>query len=109
MLLHIFRHLEPFGGQARYEIRKLNQISHPKQRTTLPYDYFGIHSRQVSPLRRNRADSAVINPQQKSLAGPVFTLANAFKRATGERMERMERMDNANKLRRGNGNACIWI
>lgn len=55
----------------------------------------------VGPLRRNRANRAVVNSQQQPLALPVIAFANADELPTGERMKGM---GHADKLRGSDGN-----
>ncbi len=83
---------------------KTYEVDNPKKRMPLPHDDFRIRAHSVGPLRRNRANRAVIDAQQEPLAGSVIAFADADKLPTGERMERVGYAD---KLRRSGGNACI--
>jgi hypothetical protein len=81
-----------------------HEVGNPKKRSRLPHDDFRIRSNGVGPLRRNRANRAVIDAQQEPLARPVIAFADTDKLPTGERMERVGYAD---KLRRSGGKVCI--
>lgn len=83
---------------------KPNQVHNPKKRSPLPDDGFRVRANSVGPLRRNRANRAVIDAQQEPLAGPVIALADADELPTGERMEGVR---DADKLRRSDCKVCI--
>jgi len=83
---------------------KLDEVHNPKKRPLLPDDGFGIRGSSVGPLRRNRANRAVIDTQQEPLAGPVIAIADADELPTGIRMEGV---GYAHKLCRSDGNVCI--
>jgi hypothetical protein len=83
---------------------KTYEVDNPKKRSPLPDNDFKIRSSGVGPLRRNRANRAVIDAQQKPLAGPVIAFADADKLPASERMEGMGYAD---KLRRNDGKICI--
>jgi hypothetical protein len=70
----------------------------------LPHDNFGIRENHVGPLRRNRANGAVVDAQQNSLAGPVIALTDADELPA---TEWVKRMGYADKLRQTGGNVCI--
>lgn len=88
----------------RHKTGKTYEVDNPKKRPALPHDDFRIRAHSVGPLRRNRANRAVIDAQQEPLAGPVIAFADADKLPTGERMEGMGYAD---KLRRSGGKVCI--
>jgi hypothetical protein len=94
----------PLQGEARHKLGEINQVRDPKRRAPLPHDDFGIRGDYVGPLRRNRANRAVVDAQQKSLAGPVIALTDADELAAAERMEGMGYAD---KLHRSGRNVCI--
>src|SRR5580692_1154183 len=79
----------PLRGQVRHKLGEINQVRDPKRRAPLPHNDFGIRSDHVGPLRRNRADRAVVDAQQKSLAGPVIALTDTNKLPAAKRMEGM--------------------
>ena len=81
-----------------------HKVDNPKKRTPSPYDDFRIRGRNVSPLRRNGANRAVIDAQQEPLAGPVMAFADADELPVGERMEGV---GHADKLRRSDGKVCF--
>jgi hypothetical protein len=59
------------------KIGKLNEVQSPKKRPLLSHDDLGIRGDSIGPLRRNRANLAVIEAQQEPLAGPIAALADA--------------------------------
>jgi len=79
----------PLRGEARHEPGEIKQVRDPKQRPSLPHNDFSIRGDHVGPLRRNRADRAIIDTQQNPLARPVTALADADKLPTAEWMEGM--------------------
>ena len=81
-----------------------HKVDNPKKRPPLPYDDFRIRGRCVGPLRRNRADRAVIDAQEEPLAGPVMAFTHADELPAGERMEGV---GHADKLRRSAGKVCF--
>ena len=94
----------PIRGEALHKSRKFQQIRNPENRASLPHGDFGIRGDHVGPLRRNRANSVVVDAQQVSLAGPVLTLADEDKLPSAEWMERVGYAD---KLCQSGGNVCI--
>jgi hypothetical protein len=92
--------------KACYKLGEINQVRDSKRRAPLPHDDddFGIRGDHVGPLWRNRANGAVVDAQQKSLAGAVIALTDADELPPAEWMERM---DYADKLRRSGRNVCI--
>jgi hypothetical protein len=89
---------------VRHKTGEFNQVRDSEGRAPLPYDNFGIRGNHVSPLRRNRANGAVVDAQQNSLAGPVIALTNADELPAAVWVEGMGYAD---KLRRSGGNVCI--
>src|ERR1700677_4987904 len=79
----------PLQGEAFHKLGEINQVRDPKRRAPLPHDDFGIRSDHVGPLRRNRTNGAVVDAQQKSLAGSVIALTDADELPAAERMEGM--------------------
>ncbi len=53
------------------------------------YDDLRVGSNQIRPLRRNRAGSDIIDPEQKTFSITVVSLAHASQLFAAERMERM--------------------
>ena len=94
----------PLRGEAFYKLGEINQVCDPKRRAPLPHDDFGIRGDHVGPLRRNRTNGAVVDAQQKSLAGPVKALTDADELPAAERMEGM---GYSNKLHRSGRKVCI--
>ncbi len=94
----------PLPGKARHEIGKLQQVYDPKECASLPDNDFRIRGDRVGPLRRNRANGPVIDPQQQPLAGAVIPLADADERLAAVGVERMRY---PHKLRRSAGKTCI--
>ena len=91
-------------GKVLHKKGEPHEVDNPKKRSRLPHDDFRIRSNGVGPLRRNRANRAVIDAQQEPLARPVIAFADTYKLPTGERMERVGYPD---KLRRSGGKVCI--
>jgi hypothetical protein len=89
---------------VRHKTGEFNQVRDPEWRAPLPHDNFGIRGNHVGPLRWNRANGAVVDAQQNSLAGPVIALADADELPAAEWVEGMGYAD---KLRRSGGNVCI--
>jgi hypothetical protein len=94
----------PLRGEAFHKLGEINQVRDPKRRAPLPHDDFGIRGDYVGPLRRNRTNGAVVDAQQKSLAGPVIALTDADELLAAERMEGMGYPD---KLHRSGRKVCI--
>jgi hypothetical protein len=86
------------------KIGKPHEVCNPKKRPLLPHDGLGIRGNSIGPLRRNRANPAVIDAQQEPLAGPIIALADPDELPTGEWMEGM---GYAHKLCHSDGNVCI--
>lgn len=70
----------------------------------MPDEDLRIRGGNVGPLRRNRANRAVVYAQQKPFARKVFAFADADELAASERMKGVSHAD---KLRRSDGNVCI--
>ena len=83
---------------------KPHEVHKPKKRPPLPHDDFRIQGCSVGPLRRNRANRAVVDAQQEPFAGPVIAFADADELLAGERMEGVSHPD---KLRRSGRKVCI--
>jgi hypothetical protein len=91
-------------GYARHKAGQFSQIHEPEQRAALPHDNLRIGSDDVGPLRRHRADCAVVKAQQQAPTGRVASLADTDSWPPGERMKGVSY---ENKLRASEGNACI--
>ncbi|MGC2517571.1 MAG: hypothetical protein WA373_00475 [Burkholderiales bacterium] len=68
---------------------EFQQIRHTEKRTILAYDDLRIGSNEIRPLRRNRADRGIIDPDQEASSVTVVSLANASDLPPAERMEWM--------------------
>ncbi len=53
----------PFDGKHPHKPFEFHQVHDAKERTSLSHDEFQIRSDDVRPLRRNRANGRVIDPQ----------------------------------------------
>jgi hypothetical protein len=51
------------SAELVYESSKFDQIRHAEERSVLAHDDLWVKSNEVRPLRRNRADGLVIDPQ----------------------------------------------
>ena len=81
-----------------------HEIHDSEKRPALPDEDLRIRGGNVGPLRRNRANRAVIDTQQKPLARPVMAFADADELPAGEWMKGVSHAD---KLRRGDGKVCF--
>jgi len=72
-----------------YQAFEFQQIRHPEERTILAYDDLRIGSNEIRPLRRNRANRDIIDPEQETSSVTVVSLAHASDLPAAERMERM--------------------
>jgi hypothetical protein len=80
-----------------YQAFEVQQIRHAEERTILAYDDLRIGSNEIPPLRRNRADRDIIDPDQETSSVTVVSLADASDLPAAERMERTR---DAHKMRR---------
>jgi hypothetical protein len=76
-------------AKTRYQIGEFEQVRDPKEGTPLPYNDLGIRGGRVRPLRRNRANDGVVDPQQQPLSRAVIPLTDAKELPAAERVERM--------------------
>jgi len=60
-----------------YQAFEFQQIRHAEERTILAYDDLRIGSNDIRPLRRNRADRDIIDPEQETSSVTVVSLAHA--------------------------------
>jgi len=51
------------AAELIYQPRQFQQIRHAEERTMLPYNDLRVRSNEIRPLRRNRADSRIIDLQ----------------------------------------------
>jgi hypothetical protein len=72
-----------------YQAFEFQQICHAEKRTILAHDDFWVRSNEISPLRRNRADRDIIDPEQETSSVTVVALAHTRDLLAAERMERM--------------------
>lgn len=70
----------------------------------LAHDDLRVRSYEIRPLRRNRADSRIIDLQQKTFSIAVVPLAHANELSAAERVERMR---DAHKTRGYDRSICI--
>ena len=82
---------------------ELEQVAEAAQSTPVAHGNFKIRRHDVGPLRRNSADSAVVEAQQQPPTGPVGSHADTDGLLTGARMERM---GDGDKLLRSKRSAC---
>ncbi len=94
----------PSSRELLDETGKPHEIHKSEKRPPMPDEDLRIRGGHVGPLRRNRANRAVVDAQQKSLARKVFAFADADELAAGEWMKGVCHPD---KLRRSDGSVCI--
>jgi hypothetical protein len=82
---------------------EFQQICHAEERTILAYDDLRVRGNQIRPLRRNRADRDIIDPEQETSSVTVISLAHASELPSAERMERMR---DPHKTRSCDRNVC---
>src|SRR5690606_13887502 len=93
-----------FRHEVGYELTEFQQIGKAAQGAPASCDNLRIKSYRIGPLRRNRADLAVIKSQQPPLACSVAALRNAHSALSGIGMKGVGQR---HKMRRGRGYACI--
>ena len=91
-------------AKTRDQKGQLQQIRDAQEGTPLPHKKLKIRSDRVRPLRRNRANGAVVDPQQQPLSRAVIPLPETNQPTAAERVERMRY---PHKLHRSSGKACI--
>ena len=72
-----------------YQAFEFQQICYAEERTVLAYDDLRVESNEIRPLRRNRADRDIIDPEQETSSVPVVALAHASELLAAVRMERV--------------------
>jgi hypothetical protein len=72
-----------------YQAFEFHQIRHAEERTILAYDDLRVGSNEIRPLRRNRADRDIIDPEQETSSVTVVSLAHASQIFAAKRMERV--------------------
>lgn len=77
----------PLLAKTRHQIGELQQIRDPQEGTPLPHNNLGIRSDRVRPLRRNRANGAVVGLQQQPFTRAVIPLSDAKELPAAERVE----------------------
>jgi hypothetical protein len=103
--LHIVDAPTPLPGrEARHETCEFHQVRNAKERMALPNDDFRVRADSVCPLRRDRANRRIVDPQQKPLAGSVVPLAHADQLSPAKWVKWMR---HPHKLRRTRGRVCI--
>jgi hypothetical protein len=86
-----------------YQAFEFQQIRHAEERTILAHDDLRVGSYEIRPLRRNRANRYIIDPEQETSSVTVVSLAHASDLPAAERMERMR---DAHKTHRWDRNTC---
>ena len=92
------------AGKTRDEAGQFEEVREAHERTPFAHRNLQLGGNQVRPLRRHGANGQLINLQQEPLAVAVEALAYADQLPPAERMERMR---DAYKACRSDGNACI--
>ena len=72
-----------------YQAFELQHLRHAKERTILAHDDLRIGGNEIRPLRRNRANGDIIDPEQETSSVTVVSLAYASELPAAERMEWM--------------------
>jgi hypothetical protein len=91
------------GAQTPHQIGELHQIHHAKNRASFSHEDFRIRAGEVGPLRGNRANRRLIDPQQESFAIRGTPLADANELLSTQGVKRMR---DAHKGRRCVGQVC---
>ena len=86
-----------------YQAFEFQQICHAEERAVLAYDDLRVESNEIRPLRRNRADRDIIDPEQETSSVTVVALAHTRELLAAERMERMR---DPHKTRNCDRNIC---
>jgi hypothetical protein len=86
------------------EASEFQQIRQAEERLLPTDDNLWVRRHAIRPLRRNRANSYLIDLQQEPSAIPGIPLAYARQLLAAERMEWVR---DAHKMRRCIGNTCI--
>jgi len=86
-----------------YQAFEFQQIGHAEERTILAYDDLRVGSNEIRPLRRNRADRDIIDPEQETSSVTVVPLAHTSDLPAAERMKRMR---DAHKTHRWDRSTC---
>jgi hypothetical protein len=73
--------------EPRYQVGKLQQISHSKRRATLADHDLWIGCEHIGPLPWHRADVVIVHAQQEPRPVPVVSLADADELPSAERMK----------------------
>jgi hypothetical protein len=103
--LHIIDAPAPLPGrEARHKTCEFHQVRNAKERTALPNDDFRVRVDGVCPLRRDRANRRIVDPQQKPPAGSVVPLAHADQLSPAKWVKWMR---HPHKLCRTRGRVCI--
>ena len=72
-----------------YQPRQFEQIGQAEERTVPAYDDLRGRGDLIRPLRRNRANGRIVDPQQETSTVPVIPLAHASELLTAEWVERV--------------------
>lgn len=87
-----------------YEPCQFQQIRHTEHRAMLADGDLRVRSNQIRPLRRNRANSRIVDPQQKTSSRKVVPLAHASELLAAEWMKRVR---DTHKTRTYDRSVCI--
>ena len=105
LALHIIRRLQPIApAEAGYHSCESCQILDTEERTPIADNDLRIPGDGICPLRRNRAEGVIVNPQQEPPSVPVVSLSHADQLLAAEWMERMRYPD---KMRPRDRTTCI--
>lgn len=91
-------------GKTRHEASQFDEVAQAQERAPLADHDLGIRSDYVRPLRWYGANGRLIYLQQQPLAVPIEAFADASELLPAERVERV---GDADKVRRSGGNGCI--
>ena len=92
------------AGQTRDEAGQFDEVPEAQKRTPIADGDLRIRSGHVRPLWRNCANGQLVNLQQEPLAVTAEVLTHASELPSAERVERV---GDADKVRRSGGNVCI--
>jgi hypothetical protein len=75
------------AGKLLDKACELQQVHDAKERPSPPHDHVGIRRDDIGPLRRNRPNGRIVDPQQEPLAVAVVPCADVLESLSAERME----------------------
>ena len=77
------------AGELIYQPCEFEQIGQTEKRSMLAYDDLRVRSNQIRPLRRNRANGRIVDPQQETSTVTVVPLAHASELFAAQGVERV--------------------